>query len=240
MRCSVRRARRHRLEQQRCSVGHRPDRWNRELPLPAASVCGRASRPRSTGSVVAGVVHGPALRETFTARRGGGAFLNGLPLRVSSVPRRPGPGPGGHRVRVRLRRGGRIRRTSRRRCCRTSVTSDGSARRRSTCATSAPDDTTPTTSADSIPWDLAAGDWWLKRPAPSSVVSPGARRRRPGDRRAARTLRAAARPAGAVGPRPRLTPRPSPFPQRSWSFATSARRGGDGNCSMIVAVCGGM
>jgi myo-inositol-1(or 4)-monophosphatase len=35
------------------------------------------------GEVVAGVVHAPTLRETFVATRGGGAFLNGEPIRVS-------------------------------------------------------------------------------------------------------------------------------------------------------------
>jgi myo-inositol-1(or 4)-monophosphatase len=38
------------------------------------------------GVVVAGVVHSPALHETFTAWRGGGAFLNGEPLHVSTDP----------------------------------------------------------------------------------------------------------------------------------------------------------
>jgi myo-inositol-1(or 4)-monophosphatase len=35
------------------------------------------------GEVIAGVVHNPALQETFTAARGQGAFLNGAPIRVS-------------------------------------------------------------------------------------------------------------------------------------------------------------
>jgi myo-inositol-1(or 4)-monophosphatase len=41
------------------------------------------------GTVVAGVVHSPALRETFTAWRGGGAFLDGERLRVSASPPPP-------------------------------------------------------------------------------------------------------------------------------------------------------
>ena len=35
--------------------------------------------------MVAGVVAAPAMDETFTARRGGGAFLNGLPIRVNQL-----------------------------------------------------------------------------------------------------------------------------------------------------------
>ncbi|MDJ0763993.1 MAG: inositol monophosphatase family protein [Myxococcota bacterium] len=39
------------------------------------------------GALVAGVVEMPALGLTMWARRGGGAFLNGEPVRVSSTPR---------------------------------------------------------------------------------------------------------------------------------------------------------
>ena len=35
---------------------------------------------------VLGVIHNPYADETFTAKRGGGAFLNGRPLRVSQTP----------------------------------------------------------------------------------------------------------------------------------------------------------
>ena len=37
------------------------------------------------GSTVVGVVHEPATSETFSARRGGGAFLNGRPIAVSNA-----------------------------------------------------------------------------------------------------------------------------------------------------------
>jgi len=37
------------------------------------------------GKIVAGVIEHPILRETYTATLGGGAFLNGKPLRVSAT-----------------------------------------------------------------------------------------------------------------------------------------------------------
>ena len=37
------------------------------------------------GDVTAGVVYNPVTRELYSARRGGGAFLNGRPIRVSAV-----------------------------------------------------------------------------------------------------------------------------------------------------------
>ena len=37
------------------------------------------------GEVVAGVMHNPVTDELYTARRGGGAYLNGNPIRVSDV-----------------------------------------------------------------------------------------------------------------------------------------------------------
>lgn len=37
------------------------------------------------GEVRVGVVHCPTLNETFHAIRGGGAFCNGAPIRVSEV-----------------------------------------------------------------------------------------------------------------------------------------------------------
>ncbi|MGH9722086.1 MAG: inositol monophosphatase family protein [Bryobacteraceae bacterium] len=37
------------------------------------------------GEIVAGVAFLPAMQEMFTATRGGGAFLNGAPIRVSSI-----------------------------------------------------------------------------------------------------------------------------------------------------------
>lgn len=39
------------------------------------------------GEIVAGVVHDPAKAETFAARRGGGATLNGVPVRVAGTDR---------------------------------------------------------------------------------------------------------------------------------------------------------
>ena len=38
------------------------------------------------GEPIVGVVHAPLLGDTYTARRGGGAFCNGRPLRVSDRP----------------------------------------------------------------------------------------------------------------------------------------------------------
>ena len=37
------------------------------------------------GEIVAGVIHNPVTGELYTARRGGGAYLNGNPIRVSDV-----------------------------------------------------------------------------------------------------------------------------------------------------------
>jgi len=37
------------------------------------------------GEVVVGVVHAPAMQETYWAEKGGGAFKNGLPIRVSTI-----------------------------------------------------------------------------------------------------------------------------------------------------------
>ncbi|OGQ53131.1 MAG: inositol monophosphatase [Deltaproteobacteria bacterium RIFCSPLOWO2_02_FULL_53_8] len=39
-----------------------------------------------SGTVVYGCVYNPMLDELFTARKGGGAFLNGRPIHVSSIP----------------------------------------------------------------------------------------------------------------------------------------------------------
>ena len=39
------------------------------------------------GEAVVGVILDPRMKETFTATKGGGAFLNGKPIRVSSTPK---------------------------------------------------------------------------------------------------------------------------------------------------------
>ena len=54
----------------------------RSFPMFAVSV-GAELR----GELVAGAVHVPMLGEMFTAARGGGATLNGAPIRVSTTPR---------------------------------------------------------------------------------------------------------------------------------------------------------
>lgn len=51
-----------------------------------AAAAARPGRPRD-GDVLAGVVHDPLRGETFTAIRGGGAFLDGAPIRVSGRER---------------------------------------------------------------------------------------------------------------------------------------------------------
>jgi len=55
------------------------------IPAYAVSVAAVTGDPRDPAGheVVAGVVHNPVLDETYTATRGGGAFLDGRPLRVS-------------------------------------------------------------------------------------------------------------------------------------------------------------
>ena len=56
------------------------------FPVFSVSVAAARSRPGRPldGDVLAGVVHDPLRAETFTAIRGGGAFLNGDPIRVSA------------------------------------------------------------------------------------------------------------------------------------------------------------
>ena len=65
--------------------------WHRNTHCYAAAGCrhllGSSTarcRPDRHLQVVVGVVHNPILGETFTAVRGGGALLNGQPVRASS------------------------------------------------------------------------------------------------------------------------------------------------------------
>ena len=83
-------------------------------------------------------VYDPNRKELFTAERGGGAFLNGTPLRVSSAAR---AGRRDARDRISLRRARarrRDRRAVRARSSGRRARCGGSARRRSTSATSRP------------------------------------------------------------------------------------------------------
>jgi len=67
---------------------HRP---GQTIPAPRGCIGefqisgGRLQCPEEAGEVVAGVSHLPAMDELFTASRGGGAFLNGQPIRASNI-----------------------------------------------------------------------------------------------------------------------------------------------------------
>ena len=96
-------------------------------------------------------------KELFTAERGGGAFLNGAPLRVSPAAharRRDAR----HRLSVRRARARRRdRRAVRRRSSARRARCGGWDRRRSTSATSRPAGWTASGRATSKPWDIAGG-----------------------------------------------------------------------------------
>ena len=109
------------------------------------------------GVAEVGAIYDPTRKELFTAERGGGAFLNGRPLRVSSrehARRRDA----GHRFPVRrpLARRARSSACSARSSARRAPCG-GSARRPSICATSPPDAWMDSGRAILKPWDIAAG-----------------------------------------------------------------------------------
>ena len=57
-------------------------------PDPSTSGTARFPWPLAEGGqIVFGVVYNPYTEECFTARRGGGAFRNGVPIQVSAVSR---------------------------------------------------------------------------------------------------------------------------------------------------------
>ena len=78
----VRGARRPRARS-RCTLGVRSRRRHDELRARPADLLLVAARSRSTATPVVAAVYDPSRRELFTAERGGGAWLNGEPLRVS-------------------------------------------------------------------------------------------------------------------------------------------------------------
>ena len=87
-------------------LGVRSDRRHDELRARAADVLRVARRWRSTAASRSAAVYDPTRQELFTAERGGGAFLNGAPLRVSDARHADGRAAG-HRVPVRRARGRR-------------------------------------------------------------------------------------------------------------------------------------
>ena len=178
------------------TLGRRPDRRHRQLPLRHPALRGLdRRRGRRRGR------RGRRPQPVLAARRsprsaGGGAWLDGEPIRVSTAPTLSQTlvGTGfSYRADVRARPGRRDGAG----CCRGSATSGGWARPRSTSATSPADGSTRTSSAAS-----SHGTW--RRDGSSS--------RRPAARRG--TARRARRGAAAW---PRLHARSSTRSTRSWS-----------------------
>ena len=138
-------------------VGRRPARRDHQLPVRHPSVRGvRGGRDRR-GDHRSGIVVDPSAAGDLGGRRRLGRPPQRPALPGGVRPVHPGDRPGRDRLRLPVGPPGVAGRRWRPRSCPGSATSAGSGRPRSTCAGPPAGATTPTTSGDSIPWDLAAG-----------------------------------------------------------------------------------
>ena len=68
----------------RLCLGHRSHRRHRQFRARHSGLV-RGDRLRQDGETVVGVIHEPSTGETFHGRRGGGAFVNGRPIKASAA-----------------------------------------------------------------------------------------------------------------------------------------------------------